>query len=117
MSKQPYKEVPGNAIQSQANYERYLLTIARDVLTLENYVHEGDEERPTIFSITVKCDPMDEQGVLLVLRGYFPQSAVVAFQRGDTLSQALAQAGRRLKNKSMKWKEDQYAKNNGRGLQ
>ena len=109
MAKQPYSEVPGNAIASDQNYWKYLLKIANGVLDITACIHEPTELRPLVRGLTIKCDVDDEEGVLIVVKADTPHEPVVAFHRGADMTEALMTLGRRLKNNSLKWKKDEYA--------
>ena len=96
---------------SDAAHKRWLEGIASGVTNIEAYQQAIQEEKPTLTSFTVRCDPDDEKGVLLVLKGYIGSKWYVAFHGDTTITMAMSGAGNRLRNGSLKWKEDDYANN------
>lgn len=98
-----------DAPRSDRAHRKWLDGLARGLLNLETYNTDIQEGRPTLTQVTVKCDPDDEQGVLIVLKGYEGSAWVVAFHREGTLSAAVAGVGNRLRNGSLKWRKDEYA--------
>lgn len=91
---------------SDRAHKKWLRGLANGLLAIETYNSEIQEERPTLTQVTVKCDPDDEMGVLVVLKGYQGSLWYVAFHREDTLSAAISGVGNRLRNGSLKWRED-----------
>lgn len=91
--------------RSDKAYDKWVEGIARGVLHIEGYLSEIQEERPTLTELRVKCDPDDEEGVLVVFKGYLGGQECVAFHRDGTISAALTGAGNRLRNGSLAWRE------------
>ena len=98
-----------DAPKADRAHKKWLAGLVNGLLNLETYNTEIQEGRPTLTQVTVKCDPDDEQGVLIVLKGYEGTSWVVAFHRDTTLSAAISGVGNRLRNGSLKWRADEYA--------
>lgn len=94
---------------SDRAHRKWLTGLSNGLLNIQTYQQEIQEGRPTLTGLVVKCDPDDEAGVLVVLKGYLGQVEMVAFHRADTVSEAISSTGNRLRNGSLKWKEDQYA--------
>ena len=99
------------AIASDKRYERWSKTLATSMQHIELYAESVQEDKPTLVSFSVKCDADDEKGVLIVGRGYLGNDWYVCFQGGISVTDALTGFGNRLRNGSMKWKEDAYANN------
>ena len=98
--------------RSDKAYSTWLLGIAEGVTRTEKYIEDIQEERPTLTEVKIKCDPDDERGVLVILKGYLGSQAYVAFHRDGTYSAALTGVGNRLRNGSLRWKEDAGYGNN-----
>lgn len=98
------------AKSSTVRYNKWLMDTGRGVLNIEAYQEAIQEDRPTLTKVTVKCDPDDEEGVLLIVNGYQAAEWLVAFHREATVGQGLASLGNRLRNGSLKWRKDEYAK-------
>lgn len=83
--------------------------LAQAIFYIDQYREEVQEERATLTSFIVKCDYDDEAGVLLVIKGYEGSTWRVSFHRGTTVTEALTGLGNRLRNGSLKWRDDDYA--------
>lgn len=93
--------------RSDKAYAKWLEGIALGVTRTERYIEEIQEERPTLVEVRIKCDPDDDRGVLLIIKGYVGSQDYVAFHRDTTYSTALAALGNRLRNGSLNWREDE----------
>ncbi len=93
--------------RSDKAYAKWLEGIALGVTRTERYIEEIQEERPTLVEVRIKCDPDDERGVLLIVKGYVGGQDYVAFHRDTTYSMALTALGNRLRNGSLSWREDE----------
>lgn len=92
--------------RSNKAYDKWLQGMAFAVTYFERYLEEIQEERPTLTEVRVKCDPDDDEGVLVILKGYVGNVKYIAFHREATYSAAVTGAGNRLRNGSLKWRED-----------
>ena len=92
--------------RSNKAYDKWIVGIARGVLNTEDYLGDIQEERPTLTEVKIKCDPDDEAGVLVILKGYLGGQDYVAFHRDGTFSASLTGVGNRLRNGSLAWRED-----------
>lgn len=101
------------ARSSDNAHAKWLRGIAQGVVHTENYVDAIQEERPTLIEVRIKCDPDDEEGVLVILKGYLGSVNYVAFHRDSTYTAAVSTVGNRLRNGSLKWREDHGFKPNG----
>lgn len=98
-----------DARRADRAYKMWQEGLARGLANLDWYREEIQEERPTITGLVIRCDPGDEEGVLVVIKGYEGTVWKVAFHRADTISAAVSEVGNRLRNGSLRWKEDAYA--------
>jgi len=92
--------------RSDKAYADWLEGIAHGVTRTEKYIGDIQEDKPTLTEVRIKCDPDDERGVLVILKGYMGSQEYVAFHREETYSAALTGVGNRLRNGSLKWRED-----------
>ena len=113
MSKKMPTEVPGDTVASARAVTEYWYNVGLEVGRLDKYRSTDHLEAPTLIGLTIKCDPDDDQGVLVIARGYTEDTYVVAFHRDETVVDAVVGMSRRLMNHTAKWKEDKYANNNG----
>lgn len=100
------------APRSDKALKKLLEKLGWSLLHIESYVEAIQEERPTLVGFRVKCDPDDEAGVLIVGKGYLGSADMVCFHRDISVSDALSGFGNRLRNGSLKWREDLGYNNN-----
>lgn len=105
-----YKEVPGDSVTSAANYARAMVRLAEAIVDFERQADRLAETDLFIQSMTIRLPSYDRAEYLLVLRGTTPDGAVVAFHNAPTLWETIEGTVNRLKNGSLKWKEDQYGR-------
>lgn len=92
------------------------MRVGEYMLALDRLKWEATEKRPLVYEVRIKCDPEDDAGVLCIVKAYKPDGYVVAFQREETVWEALVGVSKRLANNSFKWKEDvPYEKRKGSG--
>lgn len=95
-----------DAPKADRAYAKWIQGLANGLGHIDTYRDEIQEERPTLVAIVIKCDPDDESGVLAVIKGYVGASPWVAFHRADAVSACISEVGNRLRNGSLKWRED-----------
>lgn len=113
MSKKRPDDVPGDAVASARAVTEYWYNIGLTLGSLDKYRDSPGHDAPVLTGLTIKCDPSDDQGVLVIAKGYTDAGWVVAFHRDETLVDAITGMCRRLRNHTAKWREDQYASDNG----
>jgi hypothetical protein len=95
-----------DAPKADRAYAKWQAGLATGLANLEVYRDEIQEGRPTLTELRFKCDPEDDQGVLAIVKGYQGSQWFVAFHRADSLATCVAEVGNRLRNGSLKWRED-----------
>lgn len=103
-----YDEVPGNAMQSQAVFDREVFDTGRRVFDISGFIHRGASDRFVVRSIKFRAGPVPGAEWLVVVTAYSPDGPVVAFHQGADFKTALIGLAARLKNGSLKWKVDEY---------
>lgn len=103
------KEIPGDTIASQRAFDKEM--VGRGVLLgrLEGYVDAYAEDEVFIQGITIRVPQDIGTDVLVVVRAVAAGESVVAYHAAPTLGEAIVGMGRRMQNKSLRWKEDKYA--------
>lgn len=96
----------GDTPKADRAYAKWQKGLSGGLSNIDGYLDTIQEERPTLTSLLVKCDPDDERGVLVVVKGYQGAAWFVAFHRADTVSAAISEVGNRLRNGSLKWREE-----------
>jgi hypothetical protein len=99
----------GNAIESQAAYVRGLVRNAEAVLLFERVADRMFEEDTEITGISIRMPTLDKGEYLMIVRAREGNRQIVAFHSAPTLFELVAGTVQRLQNKSLKWKDDEYA--------
>lgn len=107
--KYPKEDVPGDAVASARAVTEYWYEVGRALGDVDKYQKLGHVAQPELYDLRVKCDLSDEQGFLVIAKGFTEKGYVIAFHRGETVVEAVVGMSRRLKNHTLKWKEDTYA--------
>ncbi len=110
MAKKRPADVPGNAVASAQAVTQYWYDVGLALGALDKYRDAPGHDAPALLGLSIKCDPGDELGILVVARGMSEDGYVVAFHRDETILDAVVGMSRRLRNHTAKWKEDEYAK-------
>lgn len=107
--KYPKDDVPGDAVASARAVTEYWFEVGRTIGDIDRFLDIGHVDQPELYEFRVKCDKSDPQGYLVVVKGLGEDGYVIAFHRGETVVEAMVGVARRLKNHTLKWKEDIYA--------
>jgi len=76
----------------------------------QDYLEGGAPGDISIKDIRIKAIQDGDYGTMIIIRAEDSEGKqLVAFQVGSHFVDALASAARRVANKSIKWKDDQYA--------
>ncbi len=108
--KRPKLDVPGDSIASARAVAQFWYDVGVAVGDIDRYRSTNHHDAPTLTALKLKCDPADEQGVLVMASGYTEDRDVVAFHRGENVVEAITGMSRRLKNHTAKWKDDAYGR-------
>ena len=112
MGKKLPDDVPGDTVASARRVTEYWYGVGAALGDLDRYREAAHVDAPTLTGLTIKCDPEDAQGVLVIAKGFSEDGWVVAFHRDETVVDAVVGMARRLKNHTAKWKKDIYADGN-----
>ena len=112
MSKKPERDVPGDSVASARAVTQYWYDIGSGLGGLDRYRANEGHDKPILYELKIKCDPSDEQGVLVMAKAYTEDGYVVGFHRGESVVEAVTGMARRIVNGTLKWREDQYAGHN-----
>lgn len=107
--KKPNRDIPGDAVASARQVSQYWFDIGVAIGDLDRYRETEHLDAPMLYEFRVKCDPDDAEGVLVIAKGITETGYVVGFHRGESIVEAVVGMSKRIKNHSLKWKEDQYA--------
>lgn len=111
MPKYPKEDVPGDAVATARQVTEYWYKIGQGVGDIDRYLSIGHADQPELYELRIKCDAADDQGYLVVAKGLGEDGYVVAFHRGETVVEAVTGVAARLKNHTLKWREDVYGGN------
>lgn len=103
------RDIPGDAMASQREFERQMVRLATQLLRFEQVVVRLDEEGTWVTGMTIRCPGEDRADYLVVVRARTSVGYVVGFAGGDSLAEAIRVTCAKLENRTMRWKEDQYA--------
>lgn len=109
MAAKGMKEVPGNAMESAQRHAEMIYNIGVSMLDLQRAVEHFDDDERELVAIRLKTPGCPNVEVLVVVSCNTKEGRKVAFSSGSDLIAALKTLGARLKNGSLKWKDDQYA--------
>lgn len=93
--------------ERQAKDDRRLLHAG---LVLDRSESAPNSQGVWLQQVKIRIPAMEHGETMIVLTGASAEGPVVAFHRGDGVSQTLAGAINRYHNGALKWREDQYAK-------
>ncbi len=110
MSKSTMKntDVPGSAVGSHAAYLRQMVRQAETLQDLERTADRLFEEELLVRGITIRFPEDARPEYLAVVRVEGPGGRLVAFHNAPTFIEVVVGVVNRLKNGTMKFKEDQY---------
>ena len=109
MVKRMPQEIPGDTVGSARAVTEFWYNVGIAINDLDKVWEAPHHDQPQLTALTVRCDPADDQGVLVIAKGISEDGWVVAFHRDETIREALVGMSKRLKNHTAKWKEDKYA--------
>lgn len=107
--KYPKEDVPGDAVASARAVTEYWYSVGRALGDIDKFQETGHVDQPELYELRLRCDQSDPQGYLIIAKGVAEAGYVIAFHRGENVVEAIVGMSRRLKNHTLKWKEDQYA--------
>lgn len=103
-------DTPGNTLASQRSYEQSMVKVGQAVNRLDAYIDAYAEEDVFVSSMSIRVPQDIGDDVFITVRARVNDEAVVAFHGGATFAEALTGLINRFQNRSLRWKEDQYAK-------
>lgn len=105
-----YKEEPGSALGSQLAYQKALVRFAEKVNLYEASLEHLFEDDIIVTGLSIR-HPLDEgEEYLITVRAIIGGAPMVAFHAGASMFEVLEGLVNRMRNKSLKWKGDAYAK-------
>jgi len=106
--KQFYEEIPGDALGSQAAYMRQLVRLAETLMEFESVSDRLWEEEVYIFGVSIRFPADDRPEYLAVVRVGGVAGKQVGFHSAPTFAEVVSGVIQRLKNRTLKFKEDEY---------
>lgn len=103
-----YEESKGNSVGSHAAYVRSLVRGAEELLDFERTLDQLFEEDCHVLGFSVKVPTDDRPEYMAVVRVIVGGERKVGFHNAFTLGDLVVGVARRLKNRSFKWKDDEY---------
>lgn len=102
------REIPGNSLGSQLEYQRQLIRLAESLLRFETVADSVFDRGDELMYISCRLKGSARSEYLLVLKARIGGVPVVSFHAAETLAEALRGLIARVENGSVKWKVDEY---------
>ena len=102
--------VDGNAMMSAVNHQRRLIKLGETLQRVEPVLDRLYDEDVIIKGVTIRFCSEDNSEYFATIRAQVEGEQVVAFHAGATFYETVEGLINRLTNKSLRWKDDQYAK-------
>jgi len=90
----------------EREFRRYAGRIGLVMMALDEMMDAKEFDEMNIREIRVKQNSDGSPGVLVVVKAVVEGRMLVGFSQGMTTSEAVSSAVERIKNNSMKWRED-----------
>lgn len=98
----------GDSVGEAQAWVRQQVKQLEAVARLDGLLDTSDERGVSIEGISVRCPNYEREGWLLVIRARTDEGAVVAFHDAPTFLEACVGLSNRIRNNSLKWREDEY---------
>lgn len=111
MSRKPQNQhdVAGNALASAQNYARAMVRHGETIEYMERICDNYFDDDIEVDSLRVRA-PRERAGEwLVIVKAWHGNKPMVAFHSALSFAEALIGTINRMRNKSLKWKEDEYA--------
>jgi hypothetical protein len=108
MTKRQGTEVPGNVLGTAAQEQRQAARAYAALLTLQSHMEGLSPTGRIIDGIRITDRAGDGTDLLAAVKGVSENGYEVAFSSATNLLELVHSISARLKNGSMKWKEDEY---------
>jgi len=95
---------------SNARYVQALVSMAELFNSFEDVAEKMQDDNIMLHSVRVKLPEYGEEDYLVCIKAYEEGRAVVAFHGASSFSDVLMGVVQRMRNRSLKWKDDRYAK-------
>ena len=102
-------DVPGNAMATAAKYQEFLMAVGKGWIDLTDALERLAEKEIWVDRITMRGDWDGQTDMLIVLAAAGTEGRVVAFHNVEDAITVWKGLAARIRNGSLKWKEDQYA--------
>ena len=103
------QDMPGNAMESQAQYQRQMVRLAEQLVRAERTFDNLFDEDVVVLRMTIRLPQYEGQEYMVIVGARSPEGRVVTFHSSETFAEAVRGALARLENRSNKWREDKYA--------
>lgn len=109
MSAKKVYDIPGDAMGSAVMHQRMLLKSGQSLHNLAYGTEHMFDQGVRIRRITFKCGGDPRGSWLVIITVVTAEGPLVAFHNGEGLLSAVEGLAARIRNGSLKWKEDEYA--------
>ena len=95
--------------KAEKAFEGYSQKVGETLISADSRFEALDENDCTVMAIRIRFPGHEKDDFLVTTKAAIEGKQMVAFHGADTFQEALVGTLNRLYNKSMQWKEDQYA--------
>lgn len=104
------KEVPGNTLASQLAFDKAMVTNGIKLGRIEQYITTYAEDEIYIQGMSIRVPQDIGEDYFVVVRASTVDGSKVAFHNAAEFGDLIIGLANRMQNKSLKWKDDKYAK-------
>jgi hypothetical protein len=108
MSKTSGKDIPGNSLASAQAVARTLIRQAETIAMMEFCTRDWEDADTYMGNMTIKFPTYERSEYMIVARCQKEGQALVCFHNAPTFLEVVSGFCERLRNGTLKWKEDQY---------
>lgn len=108
MVKRAGAEVSGNVIQTAVQEQRQAARVQSALLTIQSYMEGYSPTGIIIDGLRITDRSGDGTDLLAAVKAVSETGYTIAFSSASSLSELVISIAARLRNGSMKWKEDEY---------
>jgi len=104
-----YKELPGDARGSALAYQQQMVRLAQQFVRFEQIIERMFDENEEVYGMSIRVPTERGAEYLVTIRVRIDHTYKVGFSSASSFFEAVRGALARLENKSMRWKDDEYA--------
>lgn len=104
------EDTPGNAMMSALEYQRQMIRSQEQLIRCDRILERLFDDDVEVLGMSIRLPQEDAGDYLVTVRARKGNNKVVAFHAANTLAEVLRGVLAKLENRSIRWKEDNYAR-------